>query len=169
MPSMSKRVNIRTTVAVRTTNPPICGTKKNTIMSTSDILKCLCRRAVVEEILPNGSTIRLNMSNYNRDNGAGLDAYHPVKVEEPVQAPAVNNPEPVKAPEIKEEEVNANVTSMADLFQPEPTEEPVVEEPTPVEESAIDETPEDEVADDTATETAPTQQNSGHHKKKNRH
>lgn len=81
MPAMTKRVNVRTVVAVRTTNPPISGTYKNVIMTTSDILKCLCRRAHVEEILPNGKTIKLNMHNYYLDNGAGLDARKP-KVEE---------------------------------------------------------------------------------------
>lgn len=105
MPAMTKRVNIRTTVAVRTVNPPISGTKTNIIMSTSDILKCLCRRAIVEEILPNGKTIRLNMNNYYLDNGAGLDAYNttPNKVE------VKSEPKP----EIKN--VNANVVSSADI------------------------------------------------------
>jgi hypothetical protein len=50
-------------------------------MTTGDILKCLCKRATVEEILPDGSTIRLNMRNYYTDNGAGLDAKN-VSVEE---------------------------------------------------------------------------------------
>ena len=83
MPAMTKRVNVRTVVAVRTINPPISGTVSNVIMSTSDILKCLCRRAIVDEVLPNGKTIRLNMRNYYLDNGAGLDAYHPKASEAP--------------------------------------------------------------------------------------
>ena len=68
MPTRTKRVNVTTTVAVRTTNPPICGTLKNIEMTTGDILKCLCKRALVEEILPDGSTVRLNMKNYYTDN-----------------------------------------------------------------------------------------------------
>lgn len=83
MPAMTKRVNVRTVVAVRTINPPISGTVSNVIMSTSDILKCLCRRAIVDEVLPNGKTVRLNMRNYYLDNGAGLDAYHPKASEAP--------------------------------------------------------------------------------------
>lgn len=74
MPSMTKRVNIRTTIPVRNINPPISGTYSNIIMSTGDILKCLCKRAIVEEILPDGTIVRLNMRNYFTDNGAGLDA-----------------------------------------------------------------------------------------------
>lgn len=91
MPAMTKYVKVVTRVAVRTVNPPICGTYEG-IMTTSDILKCLCRRAQVDEILANGATVRLNMSNYYRDNGAGLDASdHRVK-------PVVENVERFKVP-----------------------------------------------------------------------
>ena len=75
MAAMTKKVNVVTRVAVRTTNPPISGSYKNIIMSTSDILKLLCKRASVEEVLPDGTTVKLNMKNYYLDNGAGLDAY----------------------------------------------------------------------------------------------
>ena len=74
MPSMTKRVNIKAPVAIRTITPPIYGTCNNIIMTTGDILKCICKKAIVEEILPDGSTVRLNMRNYYTDNGAGLDA-----------------------------------------------------------------------------------------------
>ena len=73
MAAMTKRVNINAPVAIRNITPPIYGVCKNVIMSTGDILKCLCKRAIVDEILPNGSTVRLNMRNYYTDNGAGLD------------------------------------------------------------------------------------------------
>lgn len=74
MAVMTKRVNINAPIAIRSITPPIYGVCKNIIMSTGDILKCLCKRAIVDEILPDGSTIRLNMRNYYTDNGAGLDA-----------------------------------------------------------------------------------------------
>lgn len=80
MPARTKRVNVTTVVAVRTTNPPICGTLKNIEMTTGDILKCLCKRAFVEEILPDGSTIRLNMKNYYTDNTPVVAAAAPVSV-----------------------------------------------------------------------------------------
>ena len=90
MPSMTKRVNVYAQVAVRNVTPPIHGTCKDIVMTTGDILKCLCKRARVEEIMPDGKTIRLNMSNYYTDNGAGLDASKSVtkevkKVEEPAR------------------------------------------------------------------------------------
>lgn len=75
MAAMTKRVNINAPVAIRNITPPIYGVCKNVIMSTGDILKCLCKRAIVDEILPDGSTVRLNMRNYYTDNGAGLDAF----------------------------------------------------------------------------------------------
>ena len=71
---VTKRVNIDARFPVRSISPVIHGVKKDTIMTSSDILKCLCRRARVEEILPNGTTVLLNMNNYYTDNGAGLDA-----------------------------------------------------------------------------------------------
>ena len=80
MPARTKRVNVTTVVAVRTTNPPICGTLKNIEMTTGDILKCLCKRAFVEEILPDGSTVRLNMKNYYTDNTPVVAAAAPISV-----------------------------------------------------------------------------------------
>ena len=65
---MIKLVNITSKVAIRTVTPKICGTHKNILMSTGDILRCICMRAHVEEILPDGSTIVLNSTNYNKDN-----------------------------------------------------------------------------------------------------
>ena len=95
MPAMTKRVNVRATVAVRNTNPPIYGTYKNIIMTTGDILKCLTKRATVDEILPDGSTIRLNYKNYYTDNGAGLDAKGEIKIIKPKQPPVVKKTAPV--------------------------------------------------------------------------
>lgn len=94
MPSMTKRVNVYAQVAVRNVTPPIYGTCKNIVMTTGDILKCLCKRARVEEILPDGKTIRLNMSNYYTDNGAGLDASKSVTKE----VKKVENPARFKVP-----------------------------------------------------------------------
>ena len=63
MPAMTKRVNVQARVAIRNTTPPIYGYHENIVMTTSDILKCLCKRAIVDEILPDGSLLRLNMKN----------------------------------------------------------------------------------------------------------
>lgn len=65
---MVKLVNITSKVAIRTVTPKICGTHKNVLMPTGDILRCILMRAHVEEILSDGSTVILNLGNYNKDN-----------------------------------------------------------------------------------------------------
>lgn len=106
MAAMTKIVNIRTRVAVRNVNPPICGTVKGIVMTTGDILKCLCKRAQVEEVLPDGTTVKLNMSNYYIDNGAGLDAKKnlPATGKKPVE-----NIERFKVPVVPVEETKKQV------------------------------------------------------------
>ena len=68
MAGITKRVNIKAPVAVRNITPPIYGTCNNIIMTSGDILKCLCKRAQVEEILPDGSIVKITMKNYYTDN-----------------------------------------------------------------------------------------------------
>lgn len=67
-----KLVNITSKVAIRTVTPKICGTHKNVLMSVGDILRCICMRAHVEEILPDGTTIILDSNNYNKDNSSKI-------------------------------------------------------------------------------------------------
>lgn len=97
MAAMTKRVNINAPVAIRNITPPIYGVCKNVIMSTGDILKCLCKRAIVDEILPDGSTVRLNMRNYYTDNGAGLDASRIAVVEDVKNESIAQDEEPAAA------------------------------------------------------------------------
>jgi len=131
MPAMTKKVNIQTTVAIRNINPPICGRYTGVIMSTSDILKCLCRRAQVDEVLPDGRLVRLNMSNYYLDNGAGLDAYHP-RVSEAKRSEDKEIP-PAKPP-IDETKVNATlIMGNPDEGKKEETPAEGVKEETPAE------------------------------------
>ena len=101
MPAITKRVNINAPVAIKTIEPPIYGYRDNVIMRSSDILKCLCKRAIVDEILPNGKTVRLNMTNYYTDNGAGLYATDGVKKASE------------KEPEVKEEVSKKKTTTPA--------------------------------------------------------
>lgn len=118
MPAMTKRVNIRANVAVRNVNPPIHGTCNDVIMTTGDILKCLCKRAHVEEILPNGTTVTLNMKNYFTDNGAGLF----VKKDKPV---IEKKPEPEKVDKAPEAPEKAPVVETADEKKEDKPEESV--------------------------------------------
>lgn len=64
---MIKTVNIYSKTVIGTVTPPIFGNVLNKKMSTGDILRCLCMRATVDEIMPDGSTVRLNTNNYYVD------------------------------------------------------------------------------------------------------
>ena len=135
MRSMTKRVNVKAPVAIRNITPPIYGTCKDIVMTTGDILKCICKRAIVEEILPDGSTIRLNMSNYYTDNGAGLVAKKPEVKKVPTQ-----NPVHIKVPVAPKEQVVETKTEK-------PKEAEVAETVAPVQEEVIEnaEAPAEEV------------------------
>lgn len=143
MPAMTKRVNVRANVAVRNINPPIHGTCNDIIMTTGDILKCLCKRAHVEEILPNGTTVTLNMKNYFTDNGAGLF----VKKEKQ-QHVEVKKPEPEKAdkaPEVPETPVVETADEKKEEKPEESVTPPAESETKPDDsESAVDESTEDD-------------------------
>lgn len=120
MPSMTKKVNINAPVAIRNITPPIYGTCNNIIMSTGDILKCLCKRAVVDEILPDGSTIRLTMKNYYLDNGAGLDAK---KSESTISKETEkSNYEPNNDIAVEVEETRSEIVASADVVSEDCTE-----------------------------------------------
>ena len=140
MPAMTKRVNINAKVAIRDVKPPIYGTLNNVVMTTGNILKCLCKRAIVEEILPDGSTVRLTMKNYYTDNGAGLTAApdptkkkkstKPQKTGIKVEKETPKEPEAVKeevVETVKEPEIEAT-TEETKVPTPVETEEKINEE-----------------------------------------
>lgn len=64
---MNKVVNIYPSMAILGTNPPIRTTQIKVTKSTSEIRTCIIARAIVDEVLPNGKLIRLNLNNYNED------------------------------------------------------------------------------------------------------
>ena len=66
--TMVKKVNVIAQIPVRNVYPPIYGTYKGIMMSPANILKCLMHKAVVEEVLSDGSTIKLTTKNYNTVN-----------------------------------------------------------------------------------------------------
>lgn len=124
MAPMTKRVNVVTRIAVRNVTPPISGSYKNIVMSTSDILKLLCKRASVEEVLPDGRTVKLNMRNYYLDNGAGLDAYAGVNMDDKYndnkdskksRGPLVHIPKKVTPPDKPEEQKQPTLEVVTEL------------------------------------------------------
>lgn len=69
---MKKRVNVkigRSCYGVLSLTPPIYRTAMGIELTESDIQRCLWAKAVVEEILPDGTIVPLNLSNFNKDNG----------------------------------------------------------------------------------------------------
>lgn len=64
----TKVVNIYPSMPIIGTNPPIRSTVKRVTKSLDEIRTCLMARAIVEEILEDGSCIRLNIGNYDKFN-----------------------------------------------------------------------------------------------------
>ena len=147
MPSMTKRVNVYAQVAVRNVTPPIYGTCKDIVMTTGDILKCLCKRARVEEILPDGKLVRLNMRNYYTDNGAGLNASKSVTKE----AVKVENTARFKVPVAPK----AQVVETKTVEEPKPLEDAN----TAVEENIIHAVIENEIVENAEAESVNSDDN----------
>lgn len=63
----TKIVNIIANVPIKNVEPPIYGKKNNVTMTLNDILKCLFKRAIIEEVLVDGTTVRLDMKNFRED------------------------------------------------------------------------------------------------------
>lgn len=62
-----KTVNIKANIPIKNVTPPIYGVREGIKMTPSDILKCLCKRAIVDEVLSDGSTVRLTTKNFHED------------------------------------------------------------------------------------------------------
>lgn len=76
-----KIVNVNAPIPVKTTTPPIHGSLKNVKMTYSDILKCLCRRATVHQVLSDGSLVQLTTKNFRYDFEADLQKRRVIKAE----------------------------------------------------------------------------------------
>ena len=69
-----KVVNINATIPIVNVTPQLYGYREGIKMTLSDILKCLMRRAIIHEVMPDGSTIRLTLKNFRDDNRALMKA-----------------------------------------------------------------------------------------------
>lgn len=79
----TKIVNVRATIPIRNITPPLYGSHERITMTLSDILKCLCKRAVVHEVLPDGTLIRLTTKNFRNDHSRIVVKKVETKKEEP--------------------------------------------------------------------------------------
>ena len=101
---MFKTVNIFPKFPVIGVNPPIRTAVRRVTKSTAEIRTCIIARAIVEEILEDGSTVILDLNNFDKDNSNTV-------VEEPIAEPEEPTPvqEEVSEPvEVSEPEPAAN-------------------------------------------------------------
>ena len=112
-----KVVNINATIPIVNVTPQLYGYRENVKMTISDILKCLMRRAIIHEVMPDGSTIRLDLKNFRDDNRAKMAPKEEEKKEE------------VSTQELSQtaEEPAVFVTGMSVQTNEEPVTEPVTE------------------------------------------
>ena len=73
MNKLTKVVNIYPSMPITGINPPIRSAVKRVTKSIDEIRICLMARAIVEEILSDGKTIRLNIGNYDKCNNVNKD------------------------------------------------------------------------------------------------
>lgn len=118
---MNKKVNIYPTKTIFALNPPIRSAVTNVTKPVEDIRACLIARAKVEEILPNGEKVNLNLTNFDKDNSktepvtvAPVEALsEPVIEEVPVVKEVPEVEEVEAAPEEVEQEVKEEVKEEA--------------------------------------------------------
>lgn len=73
MNKLTKVVNIYPSMPITGVNPPIRSSVKRVTKSINEIRTCLMSRAIVEEIMPDGTTVRLNISNYDKCNNSNCE------------------------------------------------------------------------------------------------
>lgn len=65
---MDKVVNIKSSNVLYIFTPPMSGVFNNQKMTTGDIKNCILQGAYVEEVLSDGRTIRLDLTNFDKVN-----------------------------------------------------------------------------------------------------
>ena len=132
---LKKRCQIYASLPITCFEVPIVGdTELN--LTENEIYKCLCAKAEVIEILPDGRRINLDFKNYNKDNciieslvvEEKPESVTPIKVElapEPTPAPVEKVEE--KPVEFIEEKVEEEVESVEENTEEAKEENPVAE------------------------------------------
>ena len=129
----TKKVNIYPSTPIVSVTPPIRTTVKGATKKIETIRKCIIARAKVEEILPTGDTVILDLSNYDKDNRFNTESKMdiPETPADPIVPDATVVEEPVKEEPVKEEETVVE-------------EAPVVEAPADDTEETVEEDAEEE-------------------------
>lgn len=100
-----KKVNVYPTTPIFGMGMNISRNVMGIELSVGDIQRIICAKAQVEEILKDGSTVRLSLSNYNTNNEPKVkeeekqpiqpQVQPPVKQEQPKEQ-VIENPQPPK-------------------------------------------------------------------------
>ena len=106
-----KTVNINATIPIVNVTPPLYGYREGIKMTISDILKCLMRRAIIHEVMPDGTTIRLDLKNFRDDNRAAMKPKEEEKVVE--EEPKTEETAPQELSQNTEEQYAVFVTGMS--------------------------------------------------------
>lgn len=130
----TKKVNIYPSTPIVSVTPPIRTTVKGATKKIETIRKCIIARAKVEEILPTGDTVILDLSNYDKDNRFNTESK--MDIPETPADPIVPDAPVVEEP-VKEEESAKEEETVAE-------EAPVVEAPADDTEETVEEDAEDE-------------------------
>ena len=144
----TKKVNIYPSTPIVSVTPPIRTTVKGATKKIETIRKCIIARAKVEEILPTGDTVILDLSNYDKDNRFNTESK--MDIPETPADPIVPDT-PVVEEQVKEEEPAKEEETIAE--EAPIVEEPVKEEPAKEEETVVEEAPVDEAPADDTEET----------------
>lgn len=129
MTNAKKIVNIEAKFNVMLGKMTIFGTMYNVELSVGDIQQCIFRKCIVDEVLSDGSLVRLSLVNYNLDNEPS--AKKVVKKEEPVQpkvfAETVEVKETISITPIVEEvsDVVEEVEEVSDVVEEEISDIPI--------------------------------------------
>ena len=70
----TKKVNIYTNRLITALSVPIRGNVNAATLTTQQIFNCLCQKAIVDEILEDGTLVRLDMANYDKENDKEMQA-----------------------------------------------------------------------------------------------
>ena len=147
---MTKRVNIYPSTPILSVIPIIRGVVKSATKDTDTIRKCIIARAKVEEILPDGTCIVLDLNNYNKDNTFKEEA--PVETTPEAAAPetATEIPAEAETPVVDEipTESTAEAKEEATEVESEVAPETATNIPAEVETPVVDETPTESVSDE---------------------
>ena len=131
---LNKKCNVDTKGhAVVTSSRRIVGKLNDTYLTVGEIIRCLQARAYVEEVLIDGTTLPLNLTNYDSDNNANLRG---TQKEVKVVPPIVEPKKEVVPVDVVKEVLEAKPDNSEEVINPidlvqveeEPVQEPVVEE-----------------------------------------